>query len=337
MTDNNMDTPIYGNEMSWDIDELENPTEEDIVISEEDVIDPAQVDLSAPAGVNIEDPIHSYLKELEDTPILTAEEEAELSKRVEAGDEEAKGKMTEASLRLVVGLAKRYANRGVAFSDLVQEGNLGLMNAVEMFDDQKGCSFRTYACWWIKQALDQAIEEQTESSQLSAHVLNSINEQQQVIKQLTRDLGRTPTDEEIASKMDVSVDTVREITKMSQNAEDLSKSDDEEEEAQSEEEEPEVEVVDEDESESEDTGEAAEEQSPLKEQMEAALTSLTEQEQQVVRMRYGLNHELPRSPEEVGQKLGLSREEVQEIEASAMQKLGSQDQSSNFQGYVDEN
>ncbi len=338
MTDNNIDDGMMDFEMGWDFDESEEPTEEELRLSMKEDIDPEQIDLSAPQGVNIEDPIQAYLKEIERTPILSEEEEAELGRRMAEGDEEAKNKMSQANLRLVVGIARQYANQGVAFQDLIQEGNLGLLTAIDKFDDQKGFNFRTYANWWIKQAVTQAIEEQTQSAQISAHLVNEMNRQQQVSEQLTRDLGRTPTVEEIANRMGVSVDTVQEIMKISQDVQDLSKSDDEEEEDQSEEanpeeEQPEVEVVGNEKSELE---EDMKEETPLKEQMEEALTSLTEQEQEVVRMRYGLDHEMPRTPDEVGKKLGLSEDEVQEIEASAMKKLQSQNQSGGFQGYVDE-
>ncbi len=338
MTDNNIDDGMMDFEMGWDFDESEEPTEEELRLSMKEDIDPEQIDLSAPQGVNIEDPIQAYLKEIERTPILSEEEEAELGRRMAEGDEEAKNKMSQANLRLVVGIARQYANQGVAFQDLIQEGNLGLLTAIDKFDDQKGFRFRTYANWWIKQAVTQAIEEQTQSAQISAHLVNEMNRQQQVSEQLTRDLGRTPTVEEIANRMGVSVDTVQEIMKISQDVQDLSKSDDEEEEDQSEEanpeeEQPEVEVVGNEKSELE---EDMKEETPLKEQMEEALTSLTEQEQEVVRMRYGLDHEMPRTPDEVGKKLGLSEDEVQEIEASAMKKLQSQNQSGGFQGYVDE-
>ncbi len=320
---------------------IKKPTDEEIRLSAQDDLDPAQIDLSAPAGVSIEDPIQPYLKEIAGTPLLTAKEEMELCERLAYGDEDAKQKMTEASLRLVVGIAKQYANRGVPFSDLIQEGNLGLMSAIETFDDQKGYRFRSYANWWIRQSIVKVIEEQTESTQLSAHVVQSINEQNQVSEQLTRDLGRTPTVEEIANRMEVPVDTVQEIQKMAQDAQSLQSQDDEEEseqpeKEQPEEEQPEVEVLDAEGSVSGDMDEQIKEQTPLQEGMEAALSSLTEQEQQVVRMRYGLDHEIPMTPEKVGARLGLSAERVQEIEAAAMQKLQSQDVSSHFQGYVDE-
>ncbi len=309
------------------IDEFEDPTDEELRRFEEDYADLDQTDFSAPAGTSIDDPVQSYLKEIGKVPPLTAGEEEKLTARIASGDEEAKNRMTEANLRLVVGIAKQYVNQGVLFQDLIQEGTLGLMKAVDQFDAQRGFRFSTYAAWWIQQAITRTIEEQAETVRISDHVADTANKQAEVSRQLTRELGREPTLEEIAGRMNVSVGEVQEIQKISQDAENQHSSAEDEEIEQ-----PEAAAQDEPEPAPSETAE----QKMLKEQLDAAMTFLTEQEQKVLRMRYGLDDGQARSQEEVGEELGLSGEEVGQIEADAMQKMQGSDPGRGLRGYVEE-
>ncbi|MCD8096874.1 MAG: sigma-70 family RNA polymerase sigma factor, partial [Lachnospiraceae bacterium] len=194
-------------------------TEDDddtLILTDEKEVDMEQIDLSVPDGVSIEDPVHMYLKEIGKVPLLTAEEEIELAKRMEAGDEEAKKRLAEANLRLVVSIAKRYVGRGMQFLDLIQEGNLGLIKAVEKFDYRKGYKFSTYATWWIRQAITRAIADQARTIRIPVHMVETINKLIHVSRQLLQELGREPTPEEIAEEMNMPVERVREILKISQ-------------------------------------------------------------------------------------------------------------------------
>ena len=206
---NNIDVLRIGNDDD-DIDDV------DIVISDEDDVDMEKIDLSVPDGVSIEDPVRMYLKEIGKVPLLTADEEVELAKRMADGDEDAKKRLAEANLRLVVSIAKRYVGRGMLFLDLIQEGNLGLIKAVEKFDYHKGFKFSTYATWWIRQAITRAIADQARTIRIPVHMVETINKLIRVSRQLLQELGREPTPEEIAAQLDMPVERVREILKISQ-------------------------------------------------------------------------------------------------------------------------
>ncbi len=306
------------------IDEFEYPTDEELRRCEEDIRKLGQIDLSAPAGTSIDDPVMMYLQEIAKVPPLTAEEEEKLAVCIAGGDEEAKSRMTEGNLPLVVSIARQYADQGVLFQDLIQEGTLGLMQAIDNYDDQTGFEFRTCAYWWIRQAITQLIEEQTETVRISDHLVDETNKQAEVSEQLTKELGREPTVEEIAGRMGMPVDEVQEIKRVSQDAESLHTSGDEEENDQSEDDagdnaQDNVQDTSQDESEPSSSDAAA--QKVIKKQLDEAMTSLTDEEQEVLRMRYGLDNGQPRTQEEVGEELGLDRDEVQKIEADAMEKM----------------
>ncbi len=308
-------------------EEFDEPTDEELRLCERDLGDPGLIDFSAPAGISIDDPIQMYLKEIAQVPPLSAKEEEKLAARMAAGDEEAKNRMTEANLRLVVGIAKQYVDQGVLFQDLIQEGTLGLMKAVDQFDVQRGFRFSTYAAWWIRQAITQTIAEQAETVRISDHLVEATNRQNEVTRELRRELGREPTLAEIAGRMDMSVDEVQEIQKISEDAASLNTSAGEEENSQ-----PRDAAQDEQEQAPAETPE----QKVLQEQLNAVMTSLTDEEQQVLRMRYGLDDGRARSQEAVAAELGLDADAVGQIEADAMAKLQQSDPGSGFRGYVDD-
>ncbi|HHV79305.1 MAG TPA: RNA polymerase sigma factor RpoD [Firmicutes bacterium] len=263
-------------------------------------------------GVAIDDPVRMYLKEIGKVPLLTAQEEVELAKRIEAGDEEAKKKLIEANLRLVVSIAKKYVGRGMLFLDLIQEGNLGLIKAVEKFDYRKGYKFSTYATWWIRQAITRAIADQARTIRIPVHMVETINKLIRVSRQLLQELGREPTPEEIAKEMGVSEDRVREILKIAQEPVSL-----------------ETPIGEEEDSHLGDFIEDQEAPAPaeaasfqlLKEQLEGVLDTLTEREQNVLKLRFGLEDGRSRTLEEVGQVFGVTRERIRQIEAKALRKL----------------
>ncbi len=321
----------------YDIDEDFDvePTDEELRLCEKDCEDLGQIDLSAPAGTSIDDPIQAYLKQIGKVPPLTAEEEEKLALRMAGGDEQAKNKLTEAELRRVVGIARQYVGQGVLFQDLIQEGTLGLMNALERYDAQRGFRFSAVASWWIRQAITGTIADQAETARISAHLAASANEQAEVTRQLRRELGREPAPEEIAGRMGISVDEVQEIQRVSQDAESLHSPEDEEENEEpavsAKDTEPDLAPDEKGPAPSEDAGQKA-----LKEQLSAVMTSLTDEEQKVLRMRYGLDDGLTRTPETVADALGLTTDTVRQIEAGAMEKLQGTDPGSGFRGYVDE-
>ena len=269
-------------------------------------------DLSVPPGVKINDPVRMYLKEIGRVDLLTAEEEIELAKRIEQGDEEAKKKLAEANLRLVVSIAKRYVGRGMLFLDLIQEGNMGLIKAVEKFDFNKGFKFSTYATWWIRQAITRAIADQARTIRIPVHMVETINKLIRVQRQLLQDLGREPSPEEIAEEMDLTPEKVREILKIAQEPVSL-----------------ETPIGEEDDSHLGDFIEDQEATSPaehaayelLKEQLEDVLDTLTDREENVLRLRFGLDDGRTRTLEEVGKVFGVTRERIRQIEAKALRKL----------------
>ncbi len=282
---------------------------------------------SIPDSVSTEDPVRMYLKEIGKVPLLSSEEEIELAKRIEAGDEEAKKTLAEANLRLVVSIAKRYVGRGMQFLDLIQEGNLGLIKAVEKFDYRKGYKFSTYATWWIRQAITRAIADQARTIRIPVHMVETINRLVRTQRQLLQTLGREPTPEEIAEEMDMSVDRVREIMKISQDPVSLETPIGEEEDSHLgdfiQDDQVEVPV------------EAATE-SLLHDQLMEVLDTLTDREQKVLRLRFGLDDGRPRTLEEVGKVFNVTRERIRQIEAKALRKLRHPSRSKKLKDYLDE-
>ena len=269
---------------------------DDIVMSDEDDIDVEKIDLSVPDGISIEDPVRMYLKEIGKVPLLSADEEVELAKRMAEGDEEAKKRLAEANLRLVVSIAKRYVGRGMLFLDLIQEGNLGLIKAVEKFDYHKGFKFSTYATWWIRQAITRAIADQARTIRIPVHMVETINKLIRVSRQLLQELGREPTPEEIAAELDMPVERVREILKISQEPVSLETPIGEEEDSH---------LGDFIQDDNVPVPAEAAAQTLLKEQLDEVLDTLTEREQKVLRLRFGMNDGRARTLEEVGKEFDV--------------------------------
>ncbi len=283
-----------------------------IDLSEEEEIDLEHIDMSVPEGVSLEDPVRMYLKEIGKVPLLTADQEIELAQRMEQGDEEAKKQLAEANLRLVVSIAKRYVGRGMLFLDLIQEGNMGLIKAVEKFDYTKGYKFSTYATWWIRQAITRAIADQARTIRIPVHMVETINKLTRISRQLLQDLGREPSPEEIAEEMDIPVERVREIQKISQEPVSLETPIGEEEDSHLGDFLPDDDVP--------APSEAAASMI-LKEQLVDVLGTLTDREQKVLRLRFGLDDGRARTLEEVGKEFSVTRERIRQIEAKALRKL----------------
>ena len=295
-------------------------------VDDDDEIEVEKIDLSVPDGVSIEDPVRMYLKEIGKVPLLSAEEEIELAKRMELGDQEAKKRLAEANLRLVVSIAKRYVGRGMLFLDLIQEGNLGLIKAVEKFDYRKGYKFSTYATWWIRQAITRAIADQARTIRIPVHMVETINKLIRVSRQLLQELGREPTPEEIAAEMNMPVERVREILKISQEPVSL-----------------ETPIGEEDDSHLGDFIQDDNVPVPadaaaftlLKEQLEEVLGTLTEREQKVLTLRFGLEDGRARTLEEVGREFNVTRERIRQIEAKALRKLRHPSRSRKLKDYLE--
>ena len=297
-----------------------------INLDEEEEVDVENIDLSVPEGVSIEDPVRMYLKQIGKVPLLSAEEEIELAKRMEEGDEAAKKRLAEANLRLVVSIAKRYVGRGMLFLDLIQEGNLGLIKAVEKFDYRKGYKFSTYATWWIRQAITRAIADQARTIRIPVHMVETINKLIRVSRQLLQELGREPQPEEIAEKMDMSVDRVREILKISQEPVSLETPIGEEEDSH---------LGDFIQDDNVPVPADAAAFTLLKEQLVEVLNTLTDREQKVLRLRFGLDDGRARTLEEVGKEFNVTRERIRQIEAKALRKLRHPSRSRKLKDYLD--
>ena len=309
-------------EMILDVDD---DVDMDKLDDEEDV-ELDKIDLSVPEGVSIEDPVRMYLKEIGKVSLLTADEEIELAKRMENGDEEAKKRLAEANLRLVVSIAKRYVGRGMLFLDLIQEGNLGLIKAVEKFDYRKGYKFSTYATWWIRQAITRAIADQARTIRIPVHMVETINKLIRVSRQLLQELGREPSPEEIAEEMDMPVDRVREILKISQEPVSLETPIGEEEDSH---------LGDFIQDDNVPVPADAAAFTLLKEQLIEVLGTLTEREQKVLRLRFGLDDGRARTLEEVGKEFNVTRERIRQIEAKALRKLRHPSRSRKLKDYLD--
>ena len=314
ITENSADDLMLDDDM--DIDGLDD--EEEVELD--------KIDLSVPEGVSIEDPVRMYLKEIGKVPLLSAEEEIELAKKMEQGDENAKKRLAEANLRLVVSIAKRYVGRGMLFLDLIQEGNLGLIKAVEKFDYRKGYKFSTYATWWIRQAITRAIADQARTIRIPVHMVETINKLIRVSRQLLQELGREPTPEEIAAEMDMPVDRVREILKISQEPVSLETPIGEEEDSH---------LGDFIQDDNVPVPADAAAFTLLKEQLVEVLGTLTEREQKVLRLRFGLDDGRARTLEEVGKEFNVTRERIRQIEAKALRKLRHPSRSRKLKDYLD--
>ncbi len=310
-------------------DDDEPEPDEDMLLADEEDVDVENIDLSVPDGVSIEDPVRMYLKEIGKVPLLSAEEEIELAQKMERGGEdgeEAKKRLAEANLRLVVSIAKRYVGRGMLFLDLIQEGNLGLIKAVEKFDYKKGYKFSTYATWWIRQAITRAIADQARTIRIPVHMVETINKLIRVSRQLLQELGREATAEEIAEEMGLPVDRVREILKISQEPVSLETPIGEEEDSH---------LGDFIQDDNVPVPADAAAFTLLKEQLVEVLGTLTDREQKVLRLRFGLDDGRARTLEEVGKEFNVTRERIRQIEAKALRKLRHPSRSRKLKDYLD--
>ena len=313
ITDSNADDMILDDDDA-DIDKLD---EEEIELD--------KIDLSVPEGVSIEDPVRMYLKEIGKVPLLSAEEEVELAKRMADGDEEAKKRLAEANLRLVVSIAKRYVGRGMLFLDLIQEGNLGLIKAVEKFDYTKGFKFSTYATWWIRQAITRAIADQARTIRIPVHMVETINKLIRTSRNLLQQMGREPTPEEIAKEMEIPVEKVVEIQKIAQDPVSLETPIGEEEDSH---------LGDFIQDEDSPAPHDAASYTLLKEQLEEVMNTLTPREAKVLKLRFGLEDGKSRTLEEVGKEFNVTRERIRQIEAKALRKLRHPSRSKKLRDYM---
>jgi len=300
--------------------------DEEINMDEEEEVDVEKIDLSVPEGISIEDPVRMYLKEIGKVPLLSAAEEISLAKAMEEGSEAAKQRLAEANLRLVVSIAKRYVGRGMLFLDLIQEGNLGLIKAVEKFDYRKGYKFSTYATWWIRQAITRAIADQARTIRIPVHMVETINKLIRVSRQLLQELGREPTPEEIGAEMNMAVERVREILKISQEPVSLETPIGEEEDSH---------LGDFIQDDNVPVPADAAAFTLLKEQLVEVLSTLTEREQKVLRLRFGLDDGRARTLEEVGKEFSVTRERIRQIEAKALRKLRHPSRSRKLKDYLE--
>lgn len=305
-----------------DLDDVELDDESEDADNKEET----EWDLSVPEGISLDDPVRMYLKEIGRVPLLSAAEEVELAKRILAGDENAKRRLAEANLRLVVSIAKRYVGRGMQFLDLIQEGNLGLIKAVEKFDYSKGFKFSTYATWWIRQAITRAIADQARTIRIPVHMVETINKLIRVSRKLLQELGRDPSPEEIANEMGLTENRVREILKISQEPVSLETPIGEEEDSH---------LGDFIEDEDSPAPAEAASYSLLKEQLEEVLDTLTPREERVLRLRFGLDDGRARTLEEVGKVFGVTRERIRQIEAKALRKLRHPSRSRKLKDFLD--
>ena len=311
-------------DLTLDMDSIDDDMDEKL--KKEDDIDMDKLDLSLPKGISIDDPVRMYLKEIGKIPLLKPHEEVELAKRMLEGDEIAKQRLVEANLRLVVSIAKRYVGRGMLFLDLIQEGNLGLIKAVEKFDYVRGFKFSTYATWWIRQAITRAIADQARTIRIPVHMVETINKLIRVSRQLLQELGRDPKPEEIAKEMEMSEEKVREIMKIAQDPVSLETPIGEEEDSHLGDFIPDEDAL--------APAEAAA-YSLLKDQIEEVLGSLNEREQKVLKLRFGLEDGRARTPEEVGKEFDVTRERIRQIEAKALRKLRHPSRSKKLRDYLD--
>ncbi|WZL77661.1 RNA polymerase sigma factor RpoD [Eubacteriales bacterium mix99] len=310
---------VYESLESLGIDVVDEETNEEAAPEKD-------LSLTVPEGVNIDDPVRMYLKEIGKVPLLTADEEVELAKRMGQGDEMAKRKLVEANLRLVVSIAKRYVGRGMLFLDLIQEGNLGLIKAVEKFDYRKGFKFSTYATWWIRQAITRSIADQARTIRIPVHMVETINKLIRVSRQLLQEYGREPLPEEIAQEMDISVEKVREIMKIAQEPVSLETPIGEEEDSHL------GDFIPDDEAPAPAEAAAF---TLLKEQLMGVLDTLTSREEKVLRLRFGLDDGRARTLEEVGKEFNVTRERIRQIEAKALRKLRHPSRSKKLKDYLD--
>lgn len=307
-----------------DVLRISEEDEEDILLEDDEDLEP--LDLTIPEGISIEDPVRMYLKEIGKVPLLNADEEIELARRMEDGDDYAKKRLAEANLRLVVSIAKRYVGRGMLFLDLIQEGNLGLIKAVEKFDYRKGYKFSTYATWWIRQAITRAIADQARTIRIPVHMVETINKLTRVQRQLLQELGREPSPEEISEVMNMPVDRVREIQKISQEPVSLETPIGEEEDSH---------LGDFIQDDNVPVPAEAAAFTLLKEQLVEVLGTLTEREQKVLRLRFGLDDGRARTLEEVGKEFNVTRERIRQIEAKALRKLRHPSRSRKLKDYLE--
>lgn len=298
--------------------------EDDIILDDEEDLE--EIDFSIPEGISIDDPVRMYLKEIGKVPLLSADDEIELARRMKVGDADAKKRLAEANLRLVVSIAKRYVGRGMMFLDLIQEGNLGLIKAVEKFDYTKGFKFSTYATWWIRQAITRAIADQARTIRIPVHMVETINKLIRVQRQLLQELGREPSPEEVAAEMNIPVERVREIQKISQEPVSLETPIGEEEDSH---------LGDFIQDDNVPVPADAAAFTLLKEQLIDVLGTLTDREQKVLRLRFGLDDGRARTLEEVGKEFNVTRERIRQIEAKALRKLRHPSRSRKLKDYLE--